>query len=318
LSSDTEDGRVAPFDEGIVGGVSFVVSSAEAGARLDRIVVQHLEAVGRRGVAELFREGKVRVDGRVAKKGDRAMAGSVATVGVASAAPIDPEPEAPLDVRLERPDVVVVSKPAGVPTAPLQPGERGTLASALLGRYPELASVGHRPREPGLLHRLDTQTSGLVVVARSAPVFERLFAALSAGRIDKRYLAVVGPGVPESAIIEVSLETDPTDPRRVRASTSARPTRHMITRVTRVRVGSRAALVEASAPRAHRHQVRAHLASIGYPIVGDATYGGAPEASLGERHALHASQVAWAGDAVVPAFTVFDPLPDVLAALVSG
>jgi 23S rRNA pseudouridine1911/1915/1917 synthase len=298
--------------------VTFVVASADGGSRLDQLVTRHLRTagLGRRAVAELFRAGGVRVDGRVAKKGDPAPPGATVSVRVASTAPIDAEPAAPLDVRLERADLLVVEKPAGVPTAPLRPGEHGTLASALLGRYPELSSVGHRPREPGLLHRLDTQTSGLVVVARSRAVFEHLFRALSEGRLEKRYLAVVaGTDMPESAVVDVPLETDPGDPRRVRAAREP-PKRSMVTTVRLVRAGRAASLVEASAPHAYRHQVRAHLASLGYPILGDALYGGPRAPALGDRHALHASYVAWAGDAVVPAFTVVSPLPDDFAALV--
>lgn len=298
--------------------LSFVIAPDEAGLRLDQIVVRHVSSLGRRGVAELFRRGAVRSDGRISKKGDRVEPGRTITVVRGDATPIRPEPEAPLDVRLERSDVVVVRKPAGQPTAPIKLGETGTLAGALLGHYPELLGVGHQSREPGLLHRLDTQTSGLLVAARSAPVFEHLWRALSEGRMNKSYLAIVeSRDLAESGVVEAALEPDPSDPRRVRVATPREARgRPSITTWRRVLSKERFALVEATASHAYRHQVRVHLASIGHPIAGDPLYGGPSVPELGARHALHASRVAWDGDDDVPAFNVEDPLPDDLAAWV--
>src|SRR4029079_17678098 len=101
-----------------------------ANERLDKLIVRHATGIGRRGVAELFQRGAVRVDGRVAKKGDRARANSTVTVDPVALEAIEPESAAPLTVRLETPHLVVVEKPAGCPTAPLRPGETGTLAGA--------------------------------------------------------------------------------------------------------------------------------------------------------------------------------------------
>jgi 23S rRNA pseudouridine1911/1915/1917 synthase len=298
--------------------LSFVVAPDEVGLRIDQLVVRHTGTLGRRGVAELFRRGAVRSDGCVAKKGDRAEAGRRVSVVRGDTASIQSEPEAALDVRLERPDLVVVRKPAGQPTAPIRLGETGTLAGALLGRYPELLGIGHQSREPGLLHRLDTQTSGLLVAARSASVFEHLWRALSEGRMNKTYLAIVEHrDLAESGVVEAALEPDPGDPRRVRVATSREPRgRPSISEWRRLQTTERFALVEVTASHAYRHQVRVHLASIGHPIAGDALYGGPAVAELGTRHALHASRVSWAGNGDVPAFDVEDSLPDDLAALV--
>jgi 23S rRNA pseudouridine1911/1915/1917 synthase len=297
---------------------TFVVAPDEGGVRIDQIVVRHSGALGRRGVAELFRRGAVRTDGRVAKKGDRAEPGRTVSVVRGDAAPIRPEPHAALEVRLERPDVLVVRKPAGQPTAPIRLGETGTLAGALLGHYPELAGIGHQSREPGLLHRLDTQTSGLLVVARNLAAFEHLWRALSEGRMTKRYLAVVASaGLAESGVVEAALSPDPDDPRRVHvAKPGESHGRPSTTRWQRLHVANGFAVVEVTVSHAYRHQVRVHLASVGHPIAGDALYGGPEVAALGARHALHASYVAWTGDADVPAFAVGDPLPTDLAALV--
>ncbi|HVU05756.1 MAG TPA: RluA family pseudouridine synthase [Polyangiaceae bacterium] len=308
--------RSATEDE----SVSFTVGPDERGERLDRVVVRHVPALGRRAAASLFAEGRVFVRGRVARKGDPATDGDVVTLSVTSTAPIDPEP-GDLVVVLERPDLVVVDKPAGMPTAPLRLGEAGSLAGRLLARYPEMRRIGHRPREPGLVHRLDTETSGLVVAARTAAAFEHLTRALSEGRLEKRYLAVVaGEDFPAEVTATHPLGPDARNRARVRVFSPGSPEgRPSTTRLSRVRSAAGRTLVEASASPAYRHQVRAHLAALGWPILGDPTYGGtrAPELAPG-RHALHASYVAWAGDDVVRGFSARAELPPDLGALFPG
>jgi 23S rRNA pseudouridine1911/1915/1917 synthase len=297
-------------------GLAFHVLPDEAGERLDKVVAGHLAHLGRRAVADLFRRGGVSIARRAAKKGDRAREGQRVDVALEATEPIRGEPDAPLDVRLETTDVVVVRKPAGQPTVPLHPGESGTLAHALLGRYPELAEIGHRAREPGLIHRLDTQTSGLLVAARHAKAFEHLIAMLFAGRFDKRYLAIVeAAGLGSDGVVERALEPDPRASRKVVVLPAGTPDPRR-TEWKTLREGPRFSLIEVRVGRAYRHQVRAHLAFAGHPIVGDALYGGTPVPSLGARHALHATYVAWAGDDRVPAFAVTDELPADLALLV--
>jgi 23S rRNA pseudouridine1911/1915/1917 synthase len=290
---------------------AFVVNGAEAGERLDRLVVRHHPALGRKGARALIESGAVTLDGRRARPGTPAPSGSLVELTLPDERPA-PEPELPLDVRLERPDLVVVHKPASQPTVPLRPGERGTLANALIARYPELAKVGHRAREPGLLHRLDTETSGLLVVARNARVFASLVRALADGRIDKRYLAVTLAGLPPSGVIAGALGPDPERRGRVRIVPEGTHeyARAAETQYRVVAENGRLALVELAVKRAFRHQIRAHLASIGMPLVGDALYGGAPWPGAGARHALHASYVAWAGERTLPSFAVNADLPE--------
>jgi 23S rRNA pseudouridine1911/1915/1917 synthase len=287
------------------------VSADEAGARLDKFLVQRCPELGRRAAADFIERGLVRVGGRRALKSLRLAAGDAVTLPLDLAEAPEAEPELPLDVRLERSDLVVVEKPAGQASAPLSVNERGSLVGALLARYPEMKGVGYRAREPGLIHRLDTRTSGLVLAARSALAFDVLRAAL-----ETHQLAIVeAAGLPDERVIELPLM--PGKGGRVVVApegSSAGGARPCVSRVRALARRGRFALVEVEASRAFRHQVRVHLAASGWPIAGDLDYGGAVRPELSGRHALHASQVAWAGDERVPGFAVVSPLPADLAA----
>lgn len=295
---------------------TYEVDAASTGERLDRWLAQNVDGVGRRGATELCAARRVLVNGRAAAKAQRLAAGDVVSLLEDPSAGIVGDPEAPLDVRLERAELVVVNKPAGQATAPLEAGERGTLAGALLARYPEMQGIGHRAREPGLLHRLDTQTSGLVLAARTAEAFVALSQALEAERLEKRYLAIVEDrSLPARGTIELALTVEPRGSGRVVALEEPREgarLRRSVFQTLERRGGL--ALVQVSVERAFRHQVRVHLAHSGWPIAGDRMYGGRMAPALGERHALHACYVAWAGDGRVAAFTVESALPDDLAA----
>lgn len=303
---------------------SLAVSPEDAGERLDKFLVKHCPQLGRRGAAWLIGRALVQVSGARATKGRRLRAGEVVELlGTWGGAP-EPEPRAPLCVRLEHQELVIVDKPAGQPSAPLAPGELGSLAGALLGHYPEMAEVGYRSREPGLVHRLDTRTSGLVIAARCALAFERLVAALRAHRLDKRYLAIIEAGereLPAAGVIDSPLMPHPKRPGRVIVAppgTSRGGVQSCESSFRTLERRGRWALLEVVASRAYRHQVRVHLASAGFPIAGDLDYGGAPSDVLAGRHALHASHVAWAGDERVPGFSVDSPLPPDLAAFLEA
>jgi 23S rRNA pseudouridine1911/1915/1917 synthase len=302
----------------VSGPCRFTVRADEAGQRLDRFLVLRCPELGRRSAAQAIEGGLVRVGGRRATKAQRLLEGDEVEAPHDFGLAPPPEPASPLDVRLERTDLVVVEKPAGQPSAPLAPAETGTLAGALLGRYPEMEGIGYRTREPGIIHRLDTRTSGLVIAARTAIAFEVLREALRSHRLDKRYLAIVeASGLPERGAIDLPLMPHPGGSGRVVVAPhdahGGGVQRCVSTFHTLERRG-RFALVEVEASRAYRHQVRVHLAASGWPIAGDLEYGGAVRQALGERHALHASHVAWAGDERVPAFCVDSSLPSDLVA----
>ncbi len=293
-----------------------VIAEDMAGQRADEAILRAFSGFSRKEVKGLFEAGRVRCAGRRLKKGDRLEPGSELVID-APAEPIVADASLALEVLFESADFVVVNKPAGLPTAPLIRTENRSLAAALLARYPEMQGVGFREREPGLVHRLDNETSGVVLAARNQAAFQAARALFESALISKRYLAVVVRSLADSGEVETLLGPDSTDPRRVRVHEDA-PTGYAKLATTRYRVlqrSARYALVEVSVERAFRHQIRAHLAHLGYPIVGDALYGGAAEESLGARHALHASYIAWAGDAARAGFRAEAGLPDELRAL---
>jgi len=300
---------------------TFVLTVSEAGERLDKIVARHLQ-LGRRSVGELFARGMVRVEGRPTMKGVLGRAGQEVSVSFSPDEGPLPEPDAPLCVRLQTDAVVVVDKPAGQPAAALRSSERGTLAGALLGHYPEMKTVGYGVREPGLIHRLDTRTSGLLIAARTMGAFTTLREALARGALQKSYLAIVPAGdLPRSG--EITTWLGPEHRGSVRVVVAASPqalrgARQSTTRWRVLRAAREWQLLEIAAPHAYRHQIRVHLAALGFPIAGDEVYGGSPVDGLGARHALHASYVAWAGDPTLPSFAVASTLPREMEELLGG
>jgi len=300
----------------------YVVPKELDGARVDKAALTLATNVSRAQMKRAIAEGAVRVNGRRRPKGALVAAGEVITIlsdaVLARGGAAVPEPEAALRVLFESAGVLVVDKPAGQPSAPLVDGETGTLANALVGHYPELAGVGYSPREPGLLHRLDTDTSGLLVVARTSDAFERLKVGLKADRLHKSYQLVCREAeLPDRGTIEFPIASHPKDQRRVYACIHPRDVaryapRPAITNYEVERRGARWALVRVEVARALRHQIRVHFAAIEHPLAGDILYGGEPVA-LG-HHALHASRVAFEDDDL--GFEVTCPVPADMAALV--
>ena len=279
---------------------SYVVPAELDGARLDKAAARLAHGLSVARVKRAIEDGHVRVDGRHQAKGEPVRTGQTITIAQGRfrtpTRPPSPSPRRRSTSASESPSVLVVEKPAGQQTAPLRAGERGTLANALVGRFPELRGVGYGPREPGLVHRLDKGTSGLVVVARSSGAFDILRAALKDGRLEKKYLLVCdSESLPDDGTIAHPLANHPKDQRRVMACIHPRDVmryspREATTRYRVLRRGDLHALVEAVAPRALRHQIRVHFASIEHPLVGDELYGSKEPMPSG-RHALHASHV---------------------------
>jgi 23S rRNA pseudouridine1911/1915/1917 synthase len=297
-----------------------VVPEGSAPDRLDRAVAR-LFGVSRGRAMDWIADGRVRVDGRRGPKGSQIGAGARVSVRVPpSDAPV-PQPELPIRIVHADEHIVVADKPAGMPSHPLKPRERGTAANALVGRFPELARVGPSPREGGLVHRLDTDTSGLLVAARTSPAHAGLRAQFAAHTVKKAYLALVAGELHAGGEIDVPLVHDPRDDRRVRAASdpdwaekhSARPA---LTRFEpRERRGGYT-LLDVETTTGVLHQIRAHLAFIGHPLAGDALYGGPALPGLA-RHFLHAASLGFTH----PDGThrrLESPIPDDLARVIAA
>ena len=252
------------------------------------------------------------MNGRVASKNDPLPLGARVSFPVPGARQAVANSALALHVRFENDHCVIVDKPAGQATAPLDGSESTTLANALLARYPAMQGVGPNPLEPGLIHRLDNGTSGLLVAARSERAFDTLKRALLHGQIEKEYVAVVTDhDLPEQGSVEAPLHSSPHNARRVIVATpGARGARLATTHFHVVERAPPFAVVQAKAARASRHQIRVHLASVGCPLVNDELYGGLRRQTLAVgRHALHARRVAWVGNVTMPAFDVVAELP---------
>jgi len=263
------------------------ITATEAG-RVDKAIAREFPEAGRNRIAELFDEGAVRVKGKKAKKGDFLEAGDLIdlarTPDAADASRPQPDPSINLVVLLERPDLVVIDKPASIPSQPLRAGELGTVANAIVHRWPECAALGDDPRDGGLVHRLDIGTSGVIVAARTADTYRALRNAFGEKLVEKTYLAIT-EGRP------VSRESDaPLAQRGKRVVVDQTDGLAAFTEFVVEKTSGTLALVRCTARTGRMHQVRAHLAHLAAPILGDTLYGGSPH---GDGFFLHAATIAF-------------------------
>jgi 23S rRNA pseudouridine1911/1915/1917 synthase len=277
-----------------------------AGERLDVFLADH--AGSRAAAQRLIDAGRVQVDGAARPKRHVLAAGARVTVDVA---PAVSEPEvapARFDLAYEDEHLLVVDKPAGVVVHPGPGHERGTLVQALEGRV----AGGEDPERPGVVHRLDRDTSGLLLLARTEPVHAALQAMLAARGITREYLALVdGRPAARSGTIDAPLGRD----RRVRTriSTDTDEPRAAITHFETVEARPGATLLRVRLQTGRTHQIRAHLRAIGHPVLGDPVYGVTGRLGL-QRQFLHAERLALRHPVTGSELDVRSPLPDDLAA----
>ncbi len=295
--------RASPADPA---PVRLAVAGDAAGRRLDA-VVGALDEVGSRAEAQrLIEAGRVLVDGRAVPKRHLLAEGESVEVRPAPPPPSGIEPEeVPLTVRYEDEHLLVVDKPAGVVVHPSAGHRGGTLVHGLVAR--DIAG-GRDPARPGIVHRLDRDTSGLLVVARSERAHRRLQRTLRDRLLERVYLALVHGAAPPALTIDRPVGRD----RRVRTrmAVGAPDAREAVTHLRRLEGLGRFTLLEARLETGRTHQIRVHLESVGHPVVGDRVYGRRPE-SLGlERQFLHAARLAFPHPETGAPVEVESPLPD--------
>lgn len=261
----------------------FVVE--DGGERLDRFLAGSSPELSRSRVQRLVSDGLVTVDGLAAKSSLKLNAGQRVVVTVPDPEPSELEPQAiPLEVVYHDPDLIVVSKPAGLTVHPAPGHPDRTLVNAVLALAPDVADAGDALR-PGIVHRLDKDTSGLIVVAKNVKAHADLSRQFKERSVSKGYVALVrGTPNPPDAVIDAPVGRHPVHRKRMAVVSSGRPAVTRYTTVERLRGFTR---LDVRPSTGRTHQIRVHLASIGHPVAGDEVYGRS-EAGLG-RQFLHAN-----------------------------
>jgi 23S rRNA pseudouridine1911/1915/1917 synthase len=291
---------------------SFVVPAALDGERLDRAVAL-LTGWPRAAVQTLLDEGSVLVDARAVAKSHRLREGAVIELLAEPEADAPPEadPAVELDVRYADDDVVVVHKPADLVVHPGAGHARGTLVNGLLARFPDIAAVGD-PMRPGIVHRLDRDTSGLLVAARSARAYDALVAALAAHEVERRYLALVwGRLASPRGLIDAPIGRSESRRTRMAVREAGKPARTEY-EVRAVYDDPVCSLLVCRLETGRTHQIRVHLAAIGHPVAGDGTYGGARDQLPLGRPFLHAAVLAFAHPVTAEQLRFDEALPSEL------
>lgn len=281
------------------------VRDFESGQRLDRFLADHLQ-LSRSAVRRLLARGAVSVDQKVvdeSAKGQNLVGGS--SIGVAPfARPEDeralPDASASLVVLAEGPGWLAIDKPAGVAVHPLRVDETGTLLNALIARSPETHGVGEGGLRSGVVHRIDVDTSGVVLFATTEPVWQRIRAAFAAHAVQKHYRAIVLGHLRGEGNVEVGLVTARHRPARVRVVSESEASRARGIRMSGMRWRSvelldGATLVDVYPRTGFLHQIRVTLAHLGYPVAGDQTYGPQHDPTGAPRHMLHAARATLDG-----------------------
>jgi 23S rRNA pseudouridine1911/1915/1917 synthase len=264
--------------------IELVVGEEQAGERLDRMVAAEVGGLSRSQVQKLITDGHVRVAGRAARANLAVRPGDRVTVDVPAPAPATVAAEPlPLVVLYQDDDLAVLDKPAGMVVHPSAGHASGTLVNALLHHLGGLSGVGGELR-PGIVHRLDRGTSGVMVVAKHDEAHRELARQFHDREIEKEYIALVWGVVQAGRRLDAAIGRDPG--HRQRMSTRARRAREAVTRITRAYPLPGLTLCQVAIHTGRTHQIRVHLSGIGHPVVGDALYGGVHRRVQGDIRAV--------------------------------
>lgn len=307
--------------------IVLTVAEDEAGIRLDRLLASRLADQSRSALQKWTVEGRVTIDGALARSSLRVTPGQTVEIRPPPPQNDAPLPEAiPLDVIYEDEYLAVINKPAGMVVHPAAGHASGTLVNALLARYPDLsemaasdaggAELGGEPPRPGIVHRLDKDTSGLIVVAKTAGVRGGLQAQFQTRTVQKTYLTLVHdvPSTPEGEV-NAPIGRDPRQRKRMAVVKDGRPAQ---TEYRVLETFGQYALLAVSPKTGRTHQIRVHMAYIGHPVVGDRVYGRRKGGIECPRQFLHAGRIAFAHPVSGEQMEFSAPLPDDLAAILGS
>ncbi len=309
--------------------LDLAVKPEEAGTRLDAFLAIRLPDMSRSRLARLVRSGKVLVNGAASKPSAPVVPGQDVVVRIPEAEPADLVPEnIPLDVLYEDPDLIVVNKPPGMVAHPGPGHGAGTLVHALLAHCPDLSGVGGVAR-PGIVHRLDKDTSGALVAAKNDAAHQSLSRQFKARTIKKTYLALVhGCPAEDTGRISLPVGRHPSDRKKMLASEDVRGREAQTLWRVRERYPD-AALLEIGLLTGRTHQIRVHMAALGHHVVGDPIYGGRkrghklPDSVRGKvplpgRQLLHAWRLVFAHPRTGRLLDLEAPIPVDMRAVISA
>ena len=279
--------------------LTFTVPPDFSGQRLDRFLVSVLDGRSRSLVQKLIADGHVTIEGRDSRPNLAMRDGERVTVDIPDVTPSLVSGEAlPLEIIYQDPDVAVLNKPAGLVVHPGAGHPSGTLVNALLHHITDLSGIGGESR-PGIVHRLDRGTSGVMVIAKNDAAHQELSRQFQDREVEKEYIALVWGVVQAGRRIDAAIGRDPAN--RQKMSARAKHARSAVTRITRARHLPGVTLCQVAIHTGRTHQIRVHLSGIGHPIVGDSVYGGVRRRVAGdlravlrlERPFLHAERLAF-------------------------
>jgi 23S rRNA pseudouridine1911/1915/1917 synthase len=266
-----------------------LLKADSAGVRLDLFIVQKLPELSRSFIQKLIEDGHITLNGKLARASLKLKEGDSVCITIPPPEPSELLAEdIPLSIIYEDDDLLVVDKPAGMTTHPAPGNPAHTLVNAVLSHLPALPESDN-PARPGIVHRLDKDTSGIILIAKTRGALANLSAQFKSREVKKAYVALVkGKVTPQSGIIDAPIGRDRAHRQKMTVTDSGRPAR---TAYTMLKYYGGYTLVEARPETGRTHQIRVHFASVGHPIVGDATYGAKSE--LVGRQFLHAQKLSF-------------------------